>query len=72
MMGYSGLNRRRKQGVEIKMKITISFYGKRIEIVFQCAFHIRLCFPPSNNCHCMHLMSWTMHVVPYMGTPNRL
>jgi hypothetical protein len=72
MMGYSDLNTRSKKGVEMIMKTTISFYGKGIEIVFQCAFHIQLCLPPSGNCHCMHVLFWTMHVVPYLGRSTRL
>jgi hypothetical protein len=63
MMSYNGLNTRNKKGVKMKMKTTISFYGKGIEIVFQCAFH---------KCRCMHVLSWTMHVVPYLRRSNRL
>jgi hypothetical protein len=40
MMGYIGLNIRSKKGIKMKMKTTISSYGKGIEIVFQCTFHI--------------------------------
>jgi hypothetical protein len=66
-MNYNGLNTSSKKGVETIMKTTISLYGKGNEVVSWCMIMFY-----SKQQLLLYVMSWMMHVAPYLGKSNEL
>ncbi len=58
MMNYSGLNTKNKKWIKMRMKRTMSFYGKWNEIISYYAFHIWSCPLLSGDYRSMCCCGW--------------
>ncbi len=71
MMNYSGLNTKSQKWIKMRMKRTMSFYGKWNEIISYYAFHIWSCPLRSGDCHCMCCCGWcTLYHIPTIWIKN--
>jgi hypothetical protein len=62
MMNYNDLNTSSKKGIKMKMKTSISLYGKGNEIVSWCTYDIWSYLLLNDNYHYMHWHGWcTLH-----------
>jgi hypothetical protein len=66
----SGMNTSGQNAIETKIKITMSFYGKRNEITFDGTPHMIMFYLKQQLS--LHALLWMIHIVPYPIRLNQL